>query len=68
MAVSDIVLLKQENTSRNVWPMVRITSTKPDSEGFVRSVFLKTSTTELHRPISKLVLLLKREEVQNLDT
>ena len=68
IAVSDIVLLKQENTPRNVWPMVRITSTKPYSEGLVRSVVLKTSTTELHRPISKLVLLLKREEVKNLDT
>jgi hypothetical protein len=61
VAVGDIVLLKDENMPRNDWSMGRVTAMKPDSKGYVRSVVLKTSTAELHRPVNKLVVLLESQ-------
>ena len=59
LRVGDVVLIKQENTARNVWPLARIVEVYPDAKGFVRSVKLRTATTTLDRPISKLVLILE---------
>jgi hypothetical protein len=56
----DIVLLK-DDSYRNNWPMGRVVKTEPDAKGFVRSVWIKTESSELHRPINKLVLLLPVE-------
>ena len=39
-----------------------VTKLEPDAKGLVRSVFLRTHTSELHRPVNKLVLLLSAEE------
>ena len=47
---------------RNVWPMSVVTRVEPDSKGLVRSVVLRTHTTELHRPVNKLILMLTAEE------
>ncbi|XP_028405254.1 uncharacterized protein LOC114527759 [Dendronephthya gigantea] len=66
VAVGDVVLLKDENLSRNVWSMGRVTATNPDSAGYVRSVVLRTSNAELHRPISKLVVLLEKSDTEEL--
>ena len=58
--VGDIVLSKDE-LSRNQWPMARAVQTKPDKNGMVWSVVLKSgniqSSETLRRPILKLVLL-----------
>ncbi len=51
--VRDIVLVVDERTSRNLWPLGRITDVTPDSMGIVRSVKLKTATSILERPIHK---------------
>ena len=40
----------------------KVFATEPDKEGLVRSVSVKTSTTELRRPINQLVILLKADE------
>jgi len=68
--VDDIVLLKEENVTRNLWPIARITETFPNDDGLVRSVNLKVSnhqtpgkTTTLKRPITKLVLLVGSEDM-----
>ncbi|XP_064080671.1 uncharacterized protein LOC135197542 [Macrobrachium nipponense] len=58
----DIVLLKDENTPRLHWLLARVTEVLPDSRGVVRSVKLRTQSSELHRPVSKLVLLLPKED------
>ena len=68
VAVGDIVLLKDESLPRNVWSMGRVTATKPDANGYVRSVVLKTSTTELHRPINKLIVLVENEDNERQNT
>lgn len=53
----DIVLIIDENSPRNSWPMGRITDTFPDKEGQVRSVKIKTQNGLLERPITKLCFL-----------
>ena len=64
--VGDIVLIREENLSRNHWPMAKIIKTEPDKHGIVRSVEIKVGLSKsgetLRRPISKLVLLVPTEE------
>jgi hypothetical protein len=59
IAIGDIVIIKEENQPRGSWSMGRVIVTEPDKEGFIRSVTVKTSTTEIRRPIHELVVLLK---------
>ena len=56
--VGDVVLLKNDNQPRNLWPMGRVIQTHADKENLVRSVKLKTQHGELTRPVTKLILLL----------
>lgn len=57
-AVDDIVLVLDHNKPRNSWPLGRILEAFTNrKDGLVRSVKLKTNTTELVRPIGKIVLL-----------
>jgi hypothetical protein len=60
--VGDLVLVKDDNLARCNWSMARVLSTVKDSKAVVRSVKLKTQSSELCRPIHKLVLLLPVEE------
>ncbi|CAB4017958.1 Hypothetical predicted protein, partial [Paramuricea clavata] len=53
--IGDIVLVVDEKTSRNLWPLARVIDITPDSVGAVRSVKVKTATSTLERPIVKLV-------------
>lgn len=39
-----------------------VTKVESDSKGLVRSVVLRTRTTELYRPVNKLILMLTAEE------
>ncbi|XP_067026670.1 uncharacterized protein [Acropora muricata] len=56
----DIVLLKDDNTCRNKWPMARVIAARRDHQGQVRSVTVQPATgSMLSRPINKLVLLLE---------
>ena len=58
MKVNDVVLIKDENEPRNDWSMDVVVKVEPDSKGFVRSAVVKTETSELRRPVHKLILLL----------
>ena len=56
----DIVLLKDDNTCRNKWPMAKVIATRRDDQGQVRSVTVQSATRSmLSRPVNKLVLLLE---------
>ena len=55
--IGDIVLIKDENTAGNEWPLARVVNIRQDSKGFVRSVTLKSSFSTLECAIDKLVLL-----------
>ena len=55
--VNDIVIVTDESMPRNTWPIGRILAVFPGDDGLVRSVRVKTATSILMRPVSKLCLL-----------
>ena len=57
LKVNDIVIVADETTLRNVWPIGRILAVFPGDDGLVRSVRVKTATSVLTRPVSKVCLL-----------
>ena len=50
----DIVLVADQSTPRNSWPLERITKTNIGRDGLVRSAELKTGSITITRPITKL--------------
>jgi hypothetical protein len=56
-ACGDIVLLYDETTPRNQWPLGRIIEVDKGRDGNVRSATVKTSAGTYKRPVSKLCLL-----------
>ena len=58
----DVVLVVDPNAPRGSWPLGRVLETRPDARGLIRSVKLKTKTSVIERPISKLCRLLGTEE------
>ena len=61
----DLVLIKDKNLARNHWPMAKVRSTKPSSDGRIRNVTLtlpplpgRTNMRSLDRAIQDLVLLI----------
>lgn len=57
----DIVLIVDETAPRNSWVMGKIIQSVPDEHGLVRHIRVKTKTSELDRPITKICLLLECE-------
>ena len=55
--VGDLVLLLDENSHRGSWPLGLVKEIYVGRDGLVRSVRVKTATTEFVRPITKLVAL-----------
>ena len=67
--VGDVVLLKTNNTNCNEWPMAQVVKKLPDKDRLVRSVKLcigskSNSDQTLIDPITKLVLLVRNEDVR----
>ena len=60
--VGDVVLIVDDTSPRNSWPLGIILETLPDKKGLVRQVKVKTKTNELCRPITKLCLLQESED------
>ena len=60
----DVVLIKDNDITRNLWPMGRVASVeKSSSDGLVRAVDVRTvAGSILRRPIQKLVLLVGVDE------
>ena len=64
--VGDVVLLKENQSLRNRWPLGKVVATHPDDQDRVRSATVLTGNgSKLERPVNKLVLLL---EAQCLET
>jgi len=51
------VLISEENVPRNKWNLGRVTDVFVGQDSRVRSAKVKTSSTELHRPVVKLCLV-----------
>ena len=62
--VNDVVLVKEENTPRNQWPMGRVVNAVKSDDDLVRTVDLYCSASDstLRRSIHKLVLLVGANE------
>ena len=71
IAVGDIVIVKEDDSTRSQWPLGRVAETYPSDDGSIRKVKLqiasrelnkdgtrKCSPTFLERPIHKVVLIL----------
>ena len=56
-SVGDTVIIADEQSPRNLWPIGRVSEVYPDSSGFVRRVKVITMKSTLERPVSKLCLL-----------
>ena len=57
LKVGDLVLVMDENAPRGSWPLGLIQEVSVGRDGLVRSARLKTVTSVLTRPITKLVSL-----------
>lgn len=55
--VGDLCLLRTETSPPTRWPLARITSLHPGDDGVTRVVTVRTASSELVRPLVKLVLL-----------
>ena len=53
----DVVILVDQLQPRSRWPLGRVTAALPGEDGLVRTARVKTASTELTRPVSKLCLL-----------
>ena len=54
VTVGELVLLQEDNSPPTKWPLARILEVYPGKDGVVRAVKLRTSTTELDRPVIRL--------------
>ena len=57
LGVGDMVLIVDSSVPRGSWPMAKVKEIKVGRDGLVRSARLLTKTSELVRPITKLVFL-----------
>ena len=58
----DVVLVSNEITARNDWPLGKVLEVFPGQDGLVRVAKVKTSSATLMRPVSKLCLLVSRDD------
>ena len=59
LSVGDTVILVEENAPRCHWSLGRIVEVFVGSDGLVRSAKVRTSSTTVERPVTKLVLISK---------
>jgi len=59
--IDDVVILIDDSLPRNCWSLGRVVEMFPERDGLVRSLRIKTSTSEHTRPISKICLLEARD-------
>ena len=57
---NDLVLMVDEKTSREQWPIAIIEETYPDKYGNVRQVLVRTGKSKVKRDIRKLSLSFRR--------
>jgi len=55
--LNKVVLIRDDNISRNDWKLGRIQETFKSKDGLIRTVLVKTQTSLLRRPIQRLALL-----------
>lgn len=63
LRVNDLVLLKEDNVPPGVWPIARVIEVYPGTDGIVRSVKIRTASSEFERPITKVVKMPTDDEI-----
>ncbi len=58
----DVVMVVDPNAPRGSWILGKVLSTEPDKKGLVHSVTLKTKTSTIKRPVTKLCLILEENK------
>ena len=59
----DVVILKEDKHFSCHWPIAKIIKTYPGSDGLVRVALIKTSTSTYKRPVTKLALLHREQDL-----
>ena len=62
LKIGDVVVLKEDNMVVCQWPLARVVSTNPGSDGLVRVVTLKTKDGTYKRPVTKIAPLVPCED------
>ena len=57
IAKDDLVLLHDQTTPRHLWPLALVDEVSMGRDGFVRSVALRTRTSNFRRPITQVIML-----------
>lgn len=65
ISVGRLCLIRSEVTAPTRWPLARVEQLHPGADGHTRVVTLRTATSRLTRPVSKLVLLPVSSEKAN---
>lgn len=63
--VNDMVIVREDNLPPTQWCVGRVLETFPDKEGLVRTVKIRTPSTELIRPITKLCIMIPPDLVKD---
>ncbi|GAB1867788.1 Integrase catalytic domain-containing protein [Camponotus japonicus] len=56
-SIGDLCLLRSETTPPTRWPLARITALHPGDDGVTRVVTVRTTSSDLVRPLAKIILL-----------
>ena len=59
--VGDVVILQEDGLVPGKWPLARIIEVHTGQDGLIRVATIKTANGTYKRPITKLALLLPRE-------
>ena len=65
MSIGDIVILVDPSVARSHWNMAVVENVYRGDDGLVRSVRVKSNSGSYDRPITKMCLLLSKEELTN---
>ena len=64
LVIDDVVLVSDPKSPRGMWPLGRITQTFPGPDGHVRTVEILSRGKRYIRPITKLALIVARDETK----
>ena len=65
LTIGDVVLIKEDQTFTQQWPLARVIDVHPGRDGLVRAVTVKTQHATYKRPVAKLSLLLSQAEADS---
>lgn len=63
----DVVILKDEQTPPTVWPLARVSNVHAGKDNRVRVVSVKTNNKEYVRPISKIIPIVKKQALSEIN-